>query len=101
FGGNGGGAPGFQTSGGGGGFGGGVGGGGFGGFGGFGGGRAGVNRVRGNFSQTYTNSAFDADPFVLSGPQQPLASAYREQTGVSLGGPFKIPGVYDGTRTTF
>jgi hypothetical protein len=100
-GGTGGGAPGFQASGAGGFGGGGFGGGGFGGFGGFGGGRADVNRMRGNFSQTYANSAFDADPFVLSGPQQPLPSSYREQTGFSLGGPFKIPGLYDGRRTTF
>ncbi len=95
----GGGAPGF---GGGGGPGGGPGfGGGFGG-GFFGRGGPRINRIRGSVSEQYANSAFDASPYALSGPQQPLLSSYNQRTGLTLGGPLSIPKIYDGSgRTTF
>jgi hypothetical protein len=90
--------------GGGGGFGGG--GGGFGG-GGFGGGagnwgrnRAQVNRIRGNFTEQYTNSAFDAHPYPLNVAGLPEIPSYGETLGFSLGGPLVIPKVYRGGNKT-
>jgi trimeric autotransporter adhesin len=94
-----GGGGGFQ-GGGGGGFGGGRGGGG-GGFGGgggaigfftgLGGRRPRVNRLRGNFSASYTNSAFDARPYALNTASSPQIPSYTEQAGLSIGGPLYIP----------
>ena len=92
--------------------GGGPGGGGFsgggGGFGGGGGGgargwsrnRAAVNRIRGNFTEQYTNSAFDAHPYPLNVAESPQIPAYRETFGFSLGGPLVIPHVYRGGNKT-
>ena len=87
--------------------GGGPGGGGFGG-GGFGGGgargwsrnRAAVNRIRGNFVEQYTNSAFDAHPFPLNVTALPQIPSYQETLGFSLGGPLVIPHVYRGANKT-
>ena len=92
--------------GGGGGFGGG--GGGFGGGGGGGGGgvrgwsrnRAAVNRIRGNFTEQYTNSGFDAHPFPLNVAESPRIPSYRETFGFSLGGPLVIPHIYHGANKT-
>ena len=95
--------------GGGGGFGGGGGGfgGGGGGFGGGGGGalgwsrnRAAVNRIRGNFTEQYTNSGFDAHPYPLNVAESPQIPAYRETFGFTLGGPLVIPHVYRGGNKT-
>jgi len=93
---------------GGGGFGGGGGGGGFGGGGGGGGGgargwsrnRAQVNRIRGNFTEQYTNSRFDAHPYPLNVAESPQIPSYRETFGLSLGGPLVIPHVYRGGNKT-
>ncbi|MGO8816383.1 MAG: carboxypeptidase-like regulatory domain-containing protein, partial [Terriglobia bacterium] len=98
-----GGGPGGGGPGGGGGFGGGGGG-----FGGGGGGgargwsrnRAAVNRIRGNFTEQYTNSAFDAHPFPLNVAESPQIPAYGETFGFSLGGPLVIPHVYRGGNKT-
>jgi hypothetical protein len=88
--------------------GGGPGGGGFGG-GGFGGGgaargwsrnRAAANRIRGNFTEQYTNSAFGAHPYPLNVAASPQIPAYRESFGFSLGGPLVIPHVYRGGNKT-
>ncbi len=94
--------------GGGGGFGGGGGGGGFGGSGGGGGGgargwsrnRAQVNRIRGSFTEQYTNSRFDAHPYPLNVAESPQIPSYRETFGFSLGGPLVIPHVYRGGNKT-
>ncbi|MGH9451828.1 MAG: carboxypeptidase regulatory-like domain-containing protein, partial [Terriglobia bacterium] len=64
------------------------------------GGRPRVNRVRGNFFDNYTNSAFDARPFALNAPPQPKLASYREQVGFSLGGPLVIPKIYNGANKT-
>ena len=86
----------------------GGGGGGFGG-GGFGGGggargwsrnRAGVNRIRGNFSDQYTNSAFDAHPYPLNVAESPQIPSYSETLRFSLGGPLVIPHIYRGGNKT-
>jgi hypothetical protein len=93
--------------GGGGGFGGGGGGFGGGGFGGGGGGARGwsrngaaVNRIRGNFTEQYTNSAFDAHPYPLNVAESPQIPSYSENFGFSLGGPLVIPHVYRGGKKT-
>ena len=114
-----GGGPGFELGGGGGGFGGGgfggggfggggFGGGGFGGGGGAGGGpdwarqRARVNRIRGNVSLRFTDSALDARPYPLNSSASPRLPSHNEQIGVSLGGPLTIPKIYnDGNKTSF
>jgi hypothetical protein len=104
--GGGGGAAGNPFGGGGGGFGGGDGG--FGGGGGFAGGgargwsrnRAQANRIRGNFTEQYTNSAFDAHPYPLNVAESPQIPSYRETFGFSLGGPLVIPHVYRGGNKT-
>ena len=92
------------AGGGGGGFGGGGGGGGFGGGGGGARGwsrnRAAVNRIRGNFTEQYTNSAFDAHPYPLNVAESPQIPSYSENFGFSLGGPLVIPHVYRGGNKT-
>lgn len=62
--------------------------------------RAGSNQIRGNISDTYTNSAFDARPYPLNTPSQPQAPFYRNLLGVSLGGPLNIPRIYNGGNKT-
>lgn len=83
--------------------GGGPGGGGGGGFGGRGGrlGRQSVNRVRFSFYDRYENSALDAEPFSITGNQFPKISHYDERTGGNLGGPLKVPHVYNGSDRTY
>jgi hypothetical protein len=82
-------------------------GGGGGGFGGGGGGargwgrnRAQVNRIRGNFTEQYTNSGFDAHPYPLNVLESPRIPSYQETFGFSLGGPLVIPKVYNGGSKT-
>ncbi len=62
--------------------------------------RARVNQLRGNFFDSYTNSAFDARPYPLNTPSQAQPPFYREMAGVSLGGPLVIPKIYNGSKTT-
>ena len=82
-------------------------GGGGGGFGGGGGGargwgrnRAQVNRIRGNFTEQYTNSGFDAHPYPLNVLESPRIPSYQETFGFSLGGPLVIPKIYNGSNKT-
>ncbi|HEV8396514.1 MAG TPA: TonB-dependent receptor [Vicinamibacterales bacterium] len=78
--------------------------GGFGGPGGRGGGgflgRGRGNRVQGSTTYTFGGSALDAAPYALRGPQT-TPDYMRQQFGGSVGGPLRIPGVYDGARTTY
>jgi len=67
-------------------------------FGGFRGPRA--NRLRGNFFDSYTNSAFNARPYPLNTPSQSQAPFYRNTVGFSLGGPLNIPKIYNGGNKT-
>jgi hypothetical protein len=82
-------------------------GGGGGGRGGFGGGRGGVlgrgrgTRVQGSMTYTFGGSALDADPYPLRAGTQVSPDYTRQQFGGTFGGPLKIPGVYDGSRTTY
>jgi hypothetical protein len=95
----------------------GGGGGGFGGapggmFGGGGGGGAGgggrgrlnrqaVNRIRFSIYDRYENSIWDAKPYSITGNPVPKPSHYDERFGVNLGGPLKIPHIYNGSDKTF
>jgi trimeric autotransporter adhesin len=80
-------------------------GGGFGGGGPFGGRgrlfRQAVNRVRFGFYDRYENSVGDARPFSLTGVPSSKISHYDERVGGSMGGPLKIPHVYNGSDRTF
>ncbi len=111
FGGPGGGGPGGQ----GGMFGGGPGGGGFGGPGGGGpgGGGAGmfggrgrlnrqaVNRMRFSFYDRYDTSAWDARPYSVNGTQVSKPNFWDERFGGNIGGPLKIPHIYNGSDKTY
>lgn len=56
--------------------------------------RPGVNRIRGNAFDSYSNSALDARPYPLNTPSQPQIPYYSERAGISLGGPLTIPKIY-------
>jgi hypothetical protein len=69
--------------------------------GGFRGGRGRSNRPWGSLFYNLGGSPFDASPYPLNGPTQ-KADYLQQRFGAILGGPLKIPGVYDGTsRTAF
>jgi hypothetical protein len=90
-------------------------GGGGGGFGGFGGGRGGpggpggqsrrirqaINRVRFSFFDQLQDSAFDARPYAITGEPSPKISHYDDKLGANIGGPLKIPHIYNGSDRTF
>ncbi|HEV2498779.1 MAG TPA: TonB-dependent receptor [Terriglobia bacterium] len=59
-----------------------------------------ANRIRGNFVDTYTNSALDAAPFTPNTPAQQKAAFYNERIGINLGGPLTIPKLYNGGNKT-
>jgi hypothetical protein len=60
-----------------------------------------VNRVRFSFYDRYENSAFDAKPYSITGNQVPKPSHYDERFGGNLGGPLKIPHIYNGSDRTY
>jgi trimeric autotransporter adhesin len=64
-------------------------------------GRQTVNRVRFSFYDRYENSAFDARPFSITGNEVPKPSHYDERFGGNLGGPLKIPHIYNGSDKTY
>ena len=81
--------------------GGGFGGGGFRGGEGFGGFQR-SNKLQGSVFYNLAGSPFDARPFALNGVPTDKAEYYQNNYGATLGGPVKIPGLYDGTsRTSF
>lgn len=59
-----------------------------------------ANRIRGNFVDTYTNSALDAAPFTPNAPPQQKAAFYNERIGINFGGPLTIPKIYNGGNKT-
>lgn len=69
----------------------------------FGGGfnRAAINRIRGAVSLNYHNSVFDARPYSLSGREIEKLPYSNANFNLTLGGPLKIPHIYDGTDKTF
>jgi trimeric autotransporter adhesin len=64
-------------------------------------GRQTVNRVRFSFYDRYESSAFDARPFSITGNEVPKPSHYDERFGGNLGGPLKIPHIYNGSDKTY
>ena len=60
-----------------------------------------INRVHYSFYDTYSNAALNARPYSLTGFNAPKISAWTENAGFNMGGPLKIPHVYDGTDKTF
>ena len=64
-------------------------------------GRQTVNRIRFSFYDHYENSAFDAKPYSITGHEVPKPSHYDERFGGNLGGPLKIPHIYNGSDKTF
>jgi trimeric autotransporter adhesin len=63
-------------------------------------GRGRGNRVQGSSTYTFGGSALDAAPYALRGSQT-TPDYTRQQFGGSIGGPLRIPGVYDGSRSTY
>jgi len=76
-----------------------------GGFGGRGGGFIGRGRggsaLQGSANYNFGGSVLDAAPYPLRANSQADPTYARQQFGATLGGPLRIPGVYDGARTTF
>jgi len=63
--------------------------------------RQAVNRVRFSFYNRYENSVWDAKPYSITGNSVPKPSHYDERFGGNLGGPLKIPHIYNGSDKTF
>jgi len=63
--------------------------------------RQNVNRVRFSFYDNYQNSAFDAKPFAITGQPEPKVGHYDERVGGNMGGPLKIPHIYNGSDHTY
>ena len=60
-----------------------------------------INRTHYSFVDTFGDSALNARPFSLSGGVTPKISGWTETAGFNLGGPLKIPHIYDGSDKTF
>jgi hypothetical protein len=60
-----------------------------------------VNRVHFSVYDTFGDSALNARPYSLTEPNPPKISGWTETAGINIGGPLKIPHVYDGTDKTF
>ncbi len=60
-----------------------------------------ANRVRMSFYDTYSNSAFDARPYSLTQINPPKIPTWADTIGGNLGGPLRIPHIYDGSDKTF
>ncbi len=60
-----------------------------------------VNRIRVTFYERYGNSALDARPYSLTEANPAKIDTWRERFGGSVGGPLRIPHVYDGREKTF
>ncbi len=63
--------------------------------------RQAVNRVRFSFYDRFDTSAWDAKPYSLTGNEVPKPSHFDERFGGNLGGPLKIPHIYNGSDKTF
>ncbi|MGA9885203.1 MAG: carboxypeptidase-like regulatory domain-containing protein [Candidatus Acidiferrales bacterium] len=60
-----------------------------------------VNRMRFTFYDSLDDSAFDARPYAITGQQSPKLSHYNDRFGLNLGGPLKIPHIYNGSDKTY
>jgi len=59
-----------------------------------------INRVHFSFYDTFGDSAFNARPYLFMRPTR-QDFQLTESAGLNIGGPLKIPHVYDGTDKTF
>ena len=60
-----------------------------------------INRMHYSFYDTFGDSALNARPYSLTQLNPPKISGWTESAGFNMGGPLKIPHVYDGTDKTF
>lgn len=60
-----------------------------------------INRVHYSFYESYGASPFNARPYSLYEANPPKIPSWTESAGVNMGGPLKIPHIYDGTDKTF
>jgi trimeric autotransporter adhesin len=60
-----------------------------------------INRVHYSFYDTFGASPFNARPYSLYQANPPKISSWTESAGLNMGGPLKIPHIYDGTDKTF
>ena len=60
-----------------------------------------INRVHYSFYDNVGDSALNARPYSLYQANPPKISSWTESAGINIGGPLKIPHVYDGTDKTF
>ncbi|HEX4645845.1 MAG TPA: hypothetical protein VH598_09570, partial [Verrucomicrobiae bacterium] len=60
-----------------------------------------INRVHFSIYDILADSALNARPYSLYQANPPKISGWNEQAGMNLGGPLKIPHIYDGTDKTF
>jgi len=67
---------------------------------GLGGRMGGAARLQGSLTYTIGGSPLNASPFALRGEEREEEDYLSQRFGATLGGPVKIPGVYDGTRRT-
>jgi hypothetical protein len=63
--------------------------------------RQAANRIRFTLYDRYSNAAFDAKPYSITGDRFPKLQTFDERLGGNLGGPLKIPHIYDGADHTF
>lgn len=68
--------------------------------GGLGGRLGGAGRLQGSLTYTIGGSPLNASPFALRGEEIDEEDYLSQRFGATLGGPVKIPGLYDGTRRT-
>ena len=60
-----------------------------------------INRVHYSFYDTFGDSALNARPDSLAVVNPPKISSWTQSAGMNIGGPLKIPHIYDGTDKTF
>ncbi|HVB87567.1 MAG TPA: TonB-dependent receptor [Candidatus Dormibacteraeota bacterium] len=60
-----------------------------------------VNRMRFTFYDRLDDSAFDARPYAITGEPSPKLGHYDDRFGLNLGGPLRIPHIYNGSDKTY
>jgi hypothetical protein len=60
-----------------------------------------INRTHYSFMDTFGDSALNARPYSLTQVNPPKISGWTETAGFNMGGPLKIPHIYDGIDKTF
>jgi len=63
--------------------------------------RLAANRFRFGFNNRYSNSVWNARPYSLTAANPAKIASYQESFGINLGGPVRIPHIYDGREKTF